>query len=504
MRISNKHPNVQRVEYSDFRGGLNTSAAPELIAPNELVKAINVEIDGASHSLKTVAGTDTVFERNDSPQFNYLMYDPISNVLLITDAERKVYSIKPDGTDFREVGTLSGGETVEHTQWEDGLLIASGGRLQYFHNGELETIEDEGSPTTCHAPFVKDGRIYLAIGDELHCSAVGDEHGWVTNTNDESSAQWIQVGYKDGGVITGVSSLTSDIIVFKSNHRAYHLAGQFPDWQLSEIGRQIECKGFNSCVALKDQLLTLGRTAVQTIVPTDRYGDMEAANISQKVQNDISQLGAVKLRYMPACNQVWLIDGLERFMFVDMNNGGFFMREYHKPIVDAVEVNGKVYVLKQNKLCVLNPRHMNDEKEQLRWKMQGKTITTPKELLVKTASVDTTPMFDTPIESIYRVDKVTLFGSIPKWARHIYHDYRIVFHNRQSLNSPAENIIFTNHDEVYANGDFIHDNETPLRIHRIYRSQVRQVSRNRAVKVSGSGMGGSLLINNIAFEVTEV
>ena len=502
MRISNKHPNVQRVEYSDFRGGLNTSAAPELIAPNELVKAINVEIDSVSSSLKTVAGLDDVYVRDDKARFTNLIYDKISGKLLITDTDKKVYSF--DGEAFIEVGTLSGDESVEFTQWEDGTLITSGGRLQYFHGGELETINDEGSPTACHAPFVKDGRIYLAIKDELHASAIGDEHGWVTDTNDESSSQWLQVGYKDGGVITGVSSLASDIVIFKSNHRAYRLAGAFPDWQLVEIGRQIECKGFNSCLALADQLLTLGRTAVQTIRPTDQYGDMAAASISQKVQNEISQLGGVKMRFMPSSGQVWLISGEKTFLFIDMNNGGFFQREYYSPVVDAVEVNGKVYVLKQNKLCVLNPRHMNDEKEQLRWKMQGKTITTPKELLVKIASVDTTPMFDTPIESIYRVDKVTLFGSVPKWARHIYHDYRIVFRNRQSLNSPAENIIFTNHDEVYANRGFIHDNETPLRIHRIYRSQVRQVSRNRAVKVSGSGMGGSLLINNVAFEVTEV
>ena len=44
MKLSNRHSNVQTVAFSDFSGGLNTSLVPELIAQNELSKAVNVEL----------------------------------------------------------------------------------------------------------------------------------------------------------------------------------------------------------------------------------------------------------------------------------------------------------------------------------------------------------------------------------------------------------------------------------------------------------------------------
>ena len=60
-RISVKHANQQIMEYRDFSGGLNTSAALEFIAPNELGKAVNVELDPSTGLLRTVAGTEDLY-----------------------------------------------------------------------------------------------------------------------------------------------------------------------------------------------------------------------------------------------------------------------------------------------------------------------------------------------------------------------------------------------------------------------------------------------------------
>lgn len=507
-RIGDEHDGGTRsVEYNDFRGGLNTSATPEIIAMNELVRSVNVEVESLSGGLKTVAGTDVLFFRDDktAAPFKYLIHDPISKLLLITDGDNKVYSIKYDGTDFTYVGLLSGSSTVEYAVWEDGVVIASGGCLQYYHNGVLEDITDDGSPTECHAPFIKNGRIYVAIKDELRCSAVGDEHGWKNDSNNPSSAQWLQIGYKDGGVINGLTALSSDVLIFKDNNHAYHLAGSFPDWKLNEIGRQIDCKGFNACIALAEQTLALGTSSLQSLQVTDAYGDMKPTNLSQKIQGDIVNLAPfIKLRYMPSLNQVWLIDGLNTFLFLDMNTGGFFHRRYTQPIVDAIDIKNTVFVLKANKLSVLNGKHMIDDGEMLRWNFQCKTLVTNNQFLVKRERIDTTPMFDSPVDNIFYVDRVGLYSSIPRWARFIWHDYRHLYRCRRDIFEAAENIIFTDSDEIYMNDEYVCASDIPIRATVMYRSQLKQIDRNRSVRIKAKGAGGCMVINSISYDVVEV
>ena len=262
MRISSEHANQQTVRFSDFSGGLNTTDAPESIAENELSRSINVEIYNGQ--LKTVAGDRAVYKSSDI-SFNNIIYDAIESKMLLTDTDRNVYLLE-DGA-LTSKGTLTGKSEVQYAAWEDGVLIASGGKLQYYHGGTLETIAN--APDVCRGAFIKQGRVWTFYDDVLKCSAVGDETAWTNDSNDSSSSQWLQVGYKDGGKIVGVCSLSSDILIFKDNHHAYHLAGAFPNWTLSEIGRQIDCKSYHACVALGNSTLTLGRARCRlSVSPT--------------------------------------------------------------------------------------------------------------------------------------------------------------------------------------------------------------------------------------------
>jgi len=101
MRISTKHSNQQIVEYRDFSGGLNTSNASEMIAPNELAKAINVEIDKSTGLLKTVPGTKTLYENKDK-DFTDIFYDKINDVFIVCDSDKNIYGW--DGEILFEIG----------------------------------------------------------------------------------------------------------------------------------------------------------------------------------------------------------------------------------------------------------------------------------------------------------------------------------------------------------------------------------------------------------------
>ena len=45
MRLSCKHANQQSLSFADYSGGLNSTAAQEMIAENELSRVLNMEAD---------------------------------------------------------------------------------------------------------------------------------------------------------------------------------------------------------------------------------------------------------------------------------------------------------------------------------------------------------------------------------------------------------------------------------------------------------------------------
>ena len=499
MRLSNKHANVQTVAYSDFSGGLNTTDAPETIGMNELRQSVNVEI--YKGQLKTVAGTDEYF-RDESKAFDVLMYDRINDTFLLTDADKKVYAVKrTEKPELVEIGTLTGNSDVAYASWDKGIVIASGGKLQYYDGAALTTLD--GSPEKCMGVFIKQGRVWTYYGDELHTSAVGDATSWTTDTNDDSSAQWLQIGYKDGGIITGVCSLSSDVLIFKSNHYAYHLAGDFPNWQLAEIGRSIDCKDYNDCVALANASLCLGRTQVQAISTTDAYGDMQAQEISAKVVGNITALGATRVRYLPALNQVWFLSGEAVFLFLDLNTNGFFERAFTSPATDAVNVRNDVYVCKNHGIYVLNGQHMDDEGQPLRWKFQGKTLVSNNAFLIKRLRVDLTPYYLNYAPAHFRAGNVVLEGPLPLGQTYVYHDYTTVYGSKRKVFAKARRPMI--HGEpVYGNDEPVFGSPIYVFPALMYRVETRCVDREQAIRVVASGCGGSAVFNSISMDIAEV
>ena len=64
-----------------------------------------------------------------------------------------------------------------------------------------------------------------------------DEHG-----NYDSSAKFLEVGYKDGGKLFGMINLSSDVLLVKDNRRLYRLNGEYPNWSLNEVSRNVEVR----------------------------------------------------------------------------------------------------------------------------------------------------------------------------------------------------------------------------------------------------------------------
>lgn len=498
MRISSEHANQQTVRFSDFSGGLNTTDAPESIAENELSRSINVEIYNGQ--LKTVAGDRAVYKSSDV-SFDNIIFDSIESKMLLTDTSRNIYLLE-DGT-LTSKGELTGKSEVQYAAWEDGVIIASGGKLQYYHGGTLETLAN--SPDVSRGVFIKQGRIWTFYEDVLKCSKIGDETDWTNDTNDASSSQWLQIGYKDGGNIVGVCSLSSDMLIFKSNHHAYHLAGTYPDWVLSEIGRQIECKGYHNCVALSSSTVALGRTKMQAVNVTDAYGDMMAQEVSQKVCQDITRLpDAVRIRYIPTLNQVWLLTDKSTFLFLDVNNGGWFTRKYNVPVLDAVEADGHVYILKKTGLFVLDFSINSDDGRPMLWKFQPKTLVAKNNYLIKRIIVDTVPTHTNYATEKVLVGRVTLDINQPVSAYWLYQNGGSIYGNEQYADFSQKNTIHIPSESIRYNEDELYESTIPLLQYDTYRSEVRCVDREKAVTTKAWGKGGITVFNSISFDIAEV
>ena len=217
MKLGVKHQNQQTLVRADFSGGLNTSANVDGIAENQLSVAVNVEVDHATGRLKTVAGTtDILFLDN----IFAAMYDEINKTLLLVTADKTVYAT--DLNTVRTLGSLNGNLYPISASWEDGLLIASGDKLQYFNGESLLTINSPNATSV----YIRAGRVLVTDENNVRYSGVGDETNWTEDTNDDSSSKFVEAGYKDGGKLIGMVNLSQDILLIKNNHRLYRLSGE--------------------------------------------------------------------------------------------------------------------------------------------------------------------------------------------------------------------------------------------------------------------------------------
>ena len=152
MIVISKHGERQQtIARADFTGGLNKAASVEDISENQLAEVVNMEIDAAIGRLCTVAGTTDILETKN---IFAAIYDSINSLILIVKNDKKIYLADFQGNiQSQSIGNLSGNLYPKYATWEDGILIASGGQLQYFNGVELVTLNSQ----TAENVFAKNG-----------------------------------------------------------------------------------------------------------------------------------------------------------------------------------------------------------------------------------------------------------------------------------------------------------------------------------------------------------
>lgn len=506
MRLSAKHKQ-EVVSYGNFTGGLNTTTVPEMIAENQMAECVNMEFNRTTGALQNCCGTATVYVCPDTITIDKLWYDEINNVFLYTDkTTRFVYMsrlIDMDGSheyDRTKVGVLSGDMPPSAVMWDKGLLIASGGRLQYWDGENLTSIKinflddmnkypwkkikeseidstthtvsefweadkeykkdidvvmyDGGyylcqqdhtsisdAPVVCNGVFVKNGRVYIWHDYRLVASGVGDERCWYDISSDDSTSKWIDVGYKEGdkekAYIAGACALSSDIVIIKNDGKVYRLTGDYPQWALKEIARNLTPLNTQCFTAVQDGVFIVGREGMWLLQTTVDYGDVRPTNVAQAVMGLLGTLSIEDsyVKFLPALNQIWVAGFGNKFIVFDLNFKAFFQRKFNSPVHDICLYKEYFMLTREHKITELMQGIFQDEKfsedeSDMEWKIVAKSHTSFWEFLLKRMRLTYVPLmdeFDTA-QLITAEDKIKI--DIPPnrvKATPIYEDERLIY-----------------------------------------------------------------------------
>lgn len=505
MNLSAKHQQSV-VSYSDFTGGLNTTTVPEMIKENQMADCVNVEFNRTTGALQNCCGTATVFNVPSDITINKLFYDEINNLFLFTEKDSKgIYEsrlVDMDGThvyDREKVGTLTGDKVPSAVMWEDGLLIASGGRLQYWNGTTLVAIKidftdeqnsysweklettDESkltnytvsafeldtyyekdknvvrydgayylckethtsvsdAPSKCNGVFIKNGRVYTWHEYRLVCSGVGDERCWYDNSNDDSTSKWVDIGYKEGeneqAYITGACALSSDIVIIKNDGKVYRLTGDYPDWTLKEIARNITCLNPQCYTSIQNGVFIVGREGMFLLQTTVDYGDVKPANVATGV---LGLLGILSVddsyvQFMPALNQIWIAGYENRFICFDLTFQAFFQRRFNSSVNGICPYKSSFMLARNHRVVELSDGLYRDEvysddAADMEWGLTAKSHTSFNDFLLKRMRLVYVPLvddFDTA-QLITGEDKIKIdIDEASKKSSEIYTDNTLI------------------------------------------------------------------------------
>lgn len=501
MRLSTKHPTQQTIVVADFSGGLNKAASLASIGDNELADVLNMELDSVTNRLKTVSGTVDVLTFTGGTIFA-AAWDEINGKVLLVDTDKAVYA--SDLATTERLGTLTGGLYPICASWEDGLLIASGGKLQYYNGKTLETLT--ASPDTCRGVYIRSGRVVVFTANEVHYSAVGDETNWTEDSNDAASSVWVEAGYKDGGQFIGMASLSADIIILKNNRRVYRLSGEFPNWQIAEISRNVECVGRRSFDAMADNLIVLGKYEVQALSTTQNYGAVKPQNIASKVVPEVSALPLDAIvRYIPSMQQVWAIGTSGNVLVYDVPHGSWFKRRFNSDVVDVVPVGDAVYIIKPDRISKLSDNSFMDSGKELPWRFIAKQMVSQHDFLLKRTQVTVVPCRTDMYNGQVSVGAVVIGLPLPSSSVKIWHNRARIYNNRTKIHEDGRGRgIYASGEKIYKNPEPIYGNHKKIFSRREVTKESRNVYRNKYLSIKGYGNAGGFILNGFVLDIVEV
>lgn len=366
-------PQLQTHDTQGFPNGINWSSSSESIQPTELTQAKNCEYNREDGSLRTVEGIVTKLEHEE--QIDSIFYNKHYHVFYFSSGV-DLY-MTSDFTTSTHIGTLLGSKKPVYCMYDDACLIATGLQLQAIVGGSsLQTIKT--SPPANDFVTTRVGRVvtFTNSSDQLTYSAIGDYNNWDNDPNNISSAQFVNVGYKDAGNIIAVDFLSKAVVVYKDEGRAYKINGEPQDssFSIDSISQTAFCSSSRSAISVDNKSYYIGKSGFMSFIPTNAFGDVapfeEGLNINPWLIGNVDthcQIWRVVSR-----KQLWIKTQNSPIVFLyhylpryQDGRGAFTSRTFSHILNDVCEVEDTVYVAYGNKIGVLSPSTDLDDNQQI-------------------------------------------------------------------------------------------------------------------------------------------
>ncbi len=414
----------------DFSGGLNYTLPPDLIEENECVTMQNIIINPQTglassrptfHKLLDLQDIKSAhIGENSCVVAGNAVYSFVAdNVAHIADID-VIQSIKPT-----------------FTEWDDGIIIMTGGENIYFlKDSEITTITPktpENTNINASAAFVRHGRVvlYSENSSTLYYSNIG-ELAWNYEESLSSNAKFIEIGYKDSGNIASVAPLANDIIIFKSNGNIYRLVNEYPDWQLIEIARGVKCLKrsvlpiMNSCFFMTDN----GLLSIDTV---EKYGDLQISeNISRKVDPILKRSVGVsaEMYNLPSIQSVFINTNPNGENFVlSLQKVAFSTWALPFTVYTMAEKDDMIYLVSNNAIYKSNQDGIENGNELISKVITKSYYSDEKTLLKETEiSVQSTSTGSVSVE----IGKLT-YNVTPQVSQIAFSDNSIAYSNTNQL-----------------------------------------------------------------------
>ena len=346
------NPTEQRIIYPSFDGGLNLSVPSESLSRNELKEAVNVELSASIGAMTVRGGLFHHGQTGISAKSAAVL--PGLRGFLIKGEYLRIFTWNRW---LALSGSLTGDGEISLCEWDGNYLVASGGKLQKLkvrNELTLETIEQ--SPLVCRQVFVKSGRVGVVTdGNTIIFSGVGDCEQWTNDPNDDSTAQYLEIGYKDGMNIDAVVPLSRDLIVFKSPSNEpdkgtiFRITGDYPEWTVIEAAHNIGTFSCKSVQAVGNDVYFATVSGLASLSAVTSYGEIQAQWPDRKVSAALSRIVSAdaELWNIPVKQQLWLKahKGSKEIWIYDYRSGIWTTYEFPGEVKYADGSSDAVYLI---------------------------------------------------------------------------------------------------------------------------------------------------------------